>query len=338
MASEDGTAPDQLTLEERLAAHVRRFDAYAALRALECLHRNKPRLGTARRPSEEPLRLGQSVSLAFAPAALDRYESDGGSGVPRLGVHFFGVFGPNGPLPLHMTELAYLREHQHHDATLRRFADVFHHRLLSFFYRAWADAQPTVSLDRPESDRFRLYLGALVGLGTERVRERDALPDVAKLFFAGRLLAQPRNAEGLEGMIREFFDVDARVEPFAGEWIEMPSRARCRLGASPETGALGTTLMLGERVWDCQHKFRIVVGPLDRERFQRFLPGSPAMERLSAMVRRYVGDELAWDLRLILAEGELAPVSLDGTTSLGWTSWLCSEPPEGTLDDLVVTP
>ncbi|MBN9253008.1 MAG: type VI secretion system baseplate subunit TssG, partial [Mesorhizobium sp.] len=36
--------------------------------------------------------------------------------------------------------------------------------MMSLFYRSWADAQPTVQLDRPEEDRFQLYMGALVGL------------------------------------------------------------------------------------------------------------------------------------------------------------------------------
>src|SRR3546814_8440966 len=60
-------------------------------------------------------------------------------------------------------------------------------------FRSWADSQPTVQLDRPAEDRFRLYMGAMVGLATPNLDGRDALPDQFKRFFAGRLLQQTRN-------------------------------------------------------------------------------------------------------------------------------------------------
>ena len=72
-------------------------------------------------------------------------------------MRLFGLFGPNGPLPIHLTE--YARERLQHggDATLCRFLDVFHHRFLALFYKAWAQAQPHVNRDRPAQDRFVVY-------------------------------------------------------------------------------------------------------------------------------------------------------------------------------------
>ncbi len=116
---------------------------------------------------------------------------------PRLYGLFLGLFGPNAPLPLHLTEYAIDRRRNAKDGTLGAFADIFHHRMLSLFYRAWADSQPTVQFDRPDEDRFRLYIGALVGMATPHLDARDALPDQYKRFFAGRLVPQARNAEGL---------------------------------------------------------------------------------------------------------------------------------------------
>src|SRR6185436_14972621 len=137
----------------------------------------------------------------------------------RMAVHFFGTLGPNGPLPLHLTEHARQRLQQN-DVTFARFLDVFHHRMLSLFYRAWANSQPTVSRDRPTSDRYTTYVGALVGLALPGLRNRDGFPDAAKLYYAGRLGALTHNAEGLQAMIGDHFQMPATVEEFVGDWID----------------------------------------------------------------------------------------------------------------------
>ena len=124
---------------------------------------------------------------------------------PRLAVNFFGLFGPNGPLPLHLTEYARNRLRAESDPTLVRFIDLFHHRMLTLFYRVWAAAQPTVSFDRPETDRFALYVGSLFGLGMPSLRNRDAFPDLARLHYAGQLACQTRHPDGLNAMISDYF-------------------------------------------------------------------------------------------------------------------------------------
>src|SRR5262249_19902028 len=157
MGNAAGRTTDALTFFAELAGAPYRYDFYQTLRRLECLYEEKPRWGRALRPIDEPVRLGQEPDLSFAPAPLASFESGGG---PRLQVRLFGLFGPNGPMPLHLTE--YARERLHHagDPTLSRFLDIFHHRFLALFYRAWAQAQPAVNHDRPRDDRFTVYVGS----------------------------------------------------------------------------------------------------------------------------------------------------------------------------------
>ena len=176
------------------------------------------------------MRLAQEPSVVFAPATLAALEpeQDGPAQdhrAARLLVHFFGLFGPDGALPLHLTEYARDRRRNHRDPTFQRFADIFHHRALSLFYRAWANARPTVSLDRPEQDRFALYVGALIGLGMDSLRDRDAMPDLAKLHFAGHLAGQTRHAEGLGSILSSFFRTPVRIEGFIGAWLGLPAGA-----------------------------------------------------------------------------------------------------------------
>ena len=52
-----------MSLYRALEATPYAYDFFQALRRIECLHPAKPRLGTALRPVDEPVRLGQEASL-----------------------------------------------------------------------------------------------------------------------------------------------------------------------------------------------------------------------------------------------------------------------------------
>jgi type VI secretion system protein ImpH len=235
-------------------------------------------------------------------------------------VRLFGLFGPNGPLPLHITE--YARERMRHagDPTLSRFLDIFHHRFVTLFYRAWAQAQPHVNHDRPAEDRFASYVGAFVGLSPAALRERDSLPDLAKFFHAGALIRHTRNAEGLRAILQHFCRVPVQVEEFVGHWLTLETRERTCLGR--EGATLGSAAVAGSQVWDSQSKFRLHVGPLSLGEYEAFLPGGTVIQKMVDWVRLYLCYEFDWDVRLILRKDDVPPLSLGQSGRLGWTSWL----------------
>jgi type VI secretion system protein ImpH len=366
MALTDRTPADRVEFFSALAERPFQFDFYHALRRLETLFRAGPRIGRSLRPADDPVRLAQEPSLAFAPATLASFKAGKAGGKPRLSVAFGGLFGPQGPLPLHLTEYARDRIINSADPTFARFLDIFHHRMLSLVYRAWADAQPTVQFDRPESDRFAAYVGSLAGFGQASLLRRDAMPDLAKLYFAGRFVCHARHAEGLQAMLSEFFRLPMKLVEFVGRWLRLPEDCRCELGQSspvalrtpvasrtplapreeaPETARadtgmaqLGVSATIGEYVWDCQTKFRIVAGPMNFADYQRLLPGGDSLARLAAIVKNYVGLELDWDLHLVLKEREVPTAQLGSLGQLGWTTWLVSQPREGDAADLVLSP
>ena len=304
-----------------------RHDFNHVMRRVDAHHADKPRLGTARRPVDEPVRLGQAADLSFAPSGLAGVTLDDRSGKPRIEVRFFGLFGPNGPLPLHLT--AYARERRLHkaDETFGRFADLFHHRLLLLFYRAWAQAQAAVSLDRPDDDRFADYVGSLVGVGGPAWRGRDAAPDHARLAFAGLLARQVRNADGLAHLLSGYLGMLVRVEQFVGRWMPLPLAERSRIGRRAasrrmSTSQLGVSAVLGQAVFDRQHHFRVHVGPLTLAAFEALLPSGQALPAVQALTKDYLGLEFGWDLRLELDPAQV-PACRPGTYGrLGWTTWL----------------
>jgi len=312
-------------LIDLLARAPEQFDFFQVMRRLEnlyCDSPDRPRFGAALRPVDEPVRLGQDPSLGFAPRTLNGVQPSRTGAPPRLTQNFFGLLGPNGPLPLHLTEYARDRlRNAPSDPTMTHFLDIFHHRLLMFFYRAWASAEPTVSHDRPETDRFLTYVGSMIGIALPALRNKDEFPDAAKLYYAGRFGAQTRNAEGLGAIIGDFFQMPAQIETFVGDWLDLPDDCRWKLGKPGAFGVLGVSSTLGAHAWSRQQKFRVVMGPLDREQFQTMLPGGPSLKRLRDLVRNYIGEELRWDVRLFLAERIDEPWRC-GRSHLGWTSWL----------------
>lgn len=322
--------PDSVTRLDPLTAigaEPWRYDFFQVMRWIEAANPEKPRLGTARRPVDEPVRLGQVADLSFAPSALYAVVPATATSKPRIEVRFFGLFGPNGPLPLHLTEYARHRVIHQGDESLARFADMFHHRLLLLLYRVWAQAQPTVGLDRPGNDHFGAQVGSLVGLGMPDVLQRDAVHVHAKLHFAGALSRQVRNADGLAAILSGFLGRPVRIEQFAGCWLPLAVSERTRISRFGSrrrnpTATLGGGAVLGGMVWDRQHNFRVHIGPLDIDVFESLLPGGSALPAVAALIEQYVGLEFGWDLRLTLKPEKVKPCQLGLYGRLGWTSWL----------------
>ena len=334
-----GHETDALTFLSDVAREPYRYDFYQTLRRLECLYDHKPRWGTALRPVDEPVRLGQDPDLSFAPAPLASLELGKDGAPPRLQVRLFGLLGPNGPLPIHVTEYARHRLRHAGDATLSRFLDLFNHRFLALFYRAWAQAQPHVNRDRVEQDHYLTYIGSFIGIAPASLRHRDTVPDVARLFHAGTLVRQVRDADGLAAIVRQFFRVPARIEEFVGHWLVLAPRDRTYLRAYGQT--LGTGAVAGGRVWDYQSRFRIHLGPLTLKQYEDFLPGAngaatreTALRKLVDWVRFYLCFELDWDVRLHLKRDEVPALALGVQGRLGWTTWLGTRSAASDADDV----
>ncbi|MCY1263694.1 type VI secretion protein [compost metagenome] len=318
MAGTTGSPPESVNTLATLASAPWKHDFFQALRRIECEHPRHPRLGHSVRLDEDPLRLGQTPSCSFAPATLSTVEPGRDNRHPRVEQYFFGLTGPNGPLPLHLTEYARERQRNQGDATFKRFLDVFHHRLLTLFYRAWAESRPTVSHDRPDDDYWSLRLAALCGRGMSSLQDQGPLMRTATLHYSGHLAAQTRYPDGLRCILEGYLQVPVSIEEYVGQWLQLPYGSR--LGA--QYCSLGGDLCLGTHVWDRQHKFRIRLGPLSLEQYQSLLPEGGAFVELATWVAEHQGEELDWDVNLVLRHQEVPRIDLDDRTQLGFNTWL----------------
>src|SRR4051812_47520714 len=160
MAAPHGNAQAAMSHDSLIAASVLReleaepyrFDYFKVLRHLERLHADRPRIGDSATLREEVVQLGQDPFMDFPASNLARIERREDKPL-KIFFKFLGMLGPQGALPLATTEEAYHYKLAHDDA-FPRFLDVFNHRFLQLFFRAWANSRPIAQHDRPKQDRF----------------------------------------------------------------------------------------------------------------------------------------------------------------------------------------
>ena len=312
----------------------------ALMRRFGAAHPELPRIGLARRPQQEMFRLGQVASLGFAPREIaeivlpDGPATAAGRGnqpaMPVVRVFGLGLLGPNGPLPLHYTELVRDRTEHHGDTTIADFIDLFHHRYLTHFYRAWAQAQATAGLDRADDETFSRYIAWLTGHDPNEIRD-SVLPAHARLAAAAHLGHESRHADGLAGTLAHYFGAQVALQTFVLHWIRIDDSDRTRLGHASGSAILGEGAILGEVVADRQSKFRLVLGPLLLTDYLRFTPGGRDLPSLVEWVRAFVGYELVWDVELRVRKESVPPARLDESGRLGWSTWLGGDSP-GAVD------
>lgn len=318
-----------------LLGNPRAHDFFAALRRLQAAP-DMPAFGTALRPRDESVRLWQEPDLGFAPSSVADAQWNESRRRLELSLKFTGLLGPNGPMPVHLTEYVIERGRHHADNTLEAFLNVFHHRIYSLFFRAWALNNPAADHDRPDERKHTRYLQSLVGLGTDGTSSRDAVPDDARLYFSSWTGGLSRNPEGLSKVLSDFLQVPVEVQNFRGMWLDLPATSRCRLGASPLTGVIGSTAIAGERVWLSNLKFRLRFGPLGLADYEKLLPGTEAFRQIRDWIHFYVGEEFCWEAQMILRREEVPPCQLGGGARLGWTTWSGAPASSHDVDDLVV--
>lgn len=295
-----------------------RFDFYAALRRIERSFPEQPRIGDAGARREDYVALGEQAYMDFPASTIAEADRDA-QGRLRLFVKFLGLLGPQGALPLATTEETYHWQLERDDA-FPRFLDIFNHRFLQLFYRAWADSRPVAQHDRPDRDRFFAYIGSMIGLGSGPFQRLDAVPDAEKLAHAGLIGAQAKSASRLRSFLSGLFDAEVEVEQFIGMRLVFDPADRTRLGQGHCT--LGSDALVGASVYSVEDKFRLRIVARDMEQFRRFLPNGDLCEPLADAVFFYLGEQFEWDVELALPVSEVKPVRLGGFGNLGWTSWM----------------
>jgi type VI secretion system protein ImpH len=307
-------------------------------------------------PDREIVRFRAHPSLSFPASPIAQLDQPSPRGPdreasipPEMVVTFLGLTGPAGVLPQHYTELL-LHRLRAKDPSLRDFLDLFNHRLVSLFFRAWEKYRLPFAYERahadegPEPDLVTQGLYGLVGLGTGGLRGRLDVDDEAFLHYAGHFAHAPRSASALEALLEDHFEVPVRVEQFQGQWLYLDPDDHALLpGPGLPRGrnnVVASNLVIGDRVWDAQSKFRLRLGPLDYQRFRSLMPNGDALQPLAQMTRTYVGPGFDFDVQPVLKPEAvpcccLIPDEGGDGPFLSWNTWIRGEPFTREADDTV---
>jgi type VI secretion system protein ImpH len=355
MAPENRRASPDLSTQ--LLSEPYRFDFFQAVRLLERIVRewaetqpDRPARSVGGRdtlPAQEAVRFRTQASLGFpaSPVAQVRAPDEvPGETLPpvEMVVTFLGLVGSSGTMPHHYTALL-LKRLRHKDHSLRDFLDLFHHRLVSLFYRAWEKYRLPFAFERfrtepgdSPDDPVTAALYCLVGLGTPGLRNRLEVRDPAFLYYGGHFAHLPRCAVSLEAILQDYFEMPVELKPLQGQWLDLGEEETSRLGR--RNNRPGKDLIAGRRVWDVQSKFRLRVGPLTYAQFARLMPSGDGLRPMWQMARMYVGAELDFDVQPVLkaAEVPLCQLGKDGERPrLGWNTWVHARPLRRDVDDAV---
>ena len=303
---------------DQLVAEPWRFDLFNVLRRFEREHPQKPRIGDAATLGDEFVVVTQNPYMEFPASTLEGAAQEA-SGRMRLTARFLGMFGPQGALPLTTTEESYIWLLERDDA-FPRFVDIFQRRFLALFFRAWADPRPIAQNDRPGDDRFRTYVGSMIGVGTPPYRNVDSISDFAKMQFAGLIAPKAKSASRLRSLIAGLFGVKVEIDEFVGSWLSFDKYECSQLGANQSR--LGGDCILGSSIFSVIDKIRIRIFVKDIAQYERFLPGPDLAQQIADAVFLYLGEEFDWDMELAIPAGEITPVRLGQGAKLGWTSWM----------------
>lgn len=324
----------------RLAREPYSFDFFQAVRLLEKLCPRRTPVGKFAHPSAEVAHFGAHASLAFPASQIQGLETRE-DGLVGLLVNFMGLIGPEGTLPNPYTSLV-IERLRSGDTSLQDFFDIFNHRIISLFYRAWRKYRFDLGHEMLEGNRFSRHILSLVGLGTEGLQERQCISDDALVYYSGLLAQRPRSAQALRQILMDYFDVPVQVEQFAGGWYHLDEQTQCCLAdEASESTELGLGAVVGDAVWNQQAKVRVVLGPLPLERYVEFLPDGSNWNPLQAWLQLFSNNEFDFEIKLVL-EREQVPACEVGADEdelaprLGWTSWLKSVPFARDPDDTVL--
>jgi type VI secretion system protein ImpH len=335
----------------------------------------RARVGRAGPPEAEAVRFRAQISLTFPPSSIHEIQGPTSSQpAPVMVQAFMGLTGPSGVLPRHYTDLLHkidrdVRTTEKH--ALRDWLDLFNHRMVSLFYRAWEKYRFYIPFERGDfdggdPDPFTYALFSLIGLAPRPLRRRlrivardgadeygepkerilAQVEDLVLLHFSGLLGHRPRCAVALEAMLRDYFQVPTRIRQFQGQWLKLEPPIRTRLGGEGGNNQVGASAVAGRRVWDRQSKFRVRIGPLSYAQFLEFLPDrAPIRERktfflLAHLVRLYADPGLDFEVQLVLKAQEVPELRLAGAGTigarLGWNTWLLARPASEDAEDVVI--
>jgi type VI secretion system protein ImpH len=338
-APEVETPIDHTAIGAELVDNACSFEFFQAVALLQRLRHQRRPVGDFSSPDDEVVRFRVNPRLGFPASEIQELEMEDDAPASMM-VNFMGLTGPMGVLPHPYSELI-LERLRAKDRSFASFLDIFNHRAISLFYRAWQRSRFPATYGAGGRDFFTQYLHDLLGLGTSGLQDRQEIEDEALMHYIALIAMQSRSAAALEQVLADYFQVPVEIQQFTGSWYHLDTPTQCMMnGRDSVSSQVGTGAVVGDAVWDRQGSVRIRLGPLTMDRYNDFLPGASAYAALGAITRFFSNGCIDFELQLVLDAHEVPAIELDLNAKrparLGWTSWAKTAPIHTNPDDAVL--
>jgi type VI secretion system protein ImpH len=326
------------------------FDFFQLTWLLERLTDDREPVGGRGPVSKEAVRFRPHVSMGFPSTDVRRVaevaDPDTGDTKYVVDVTFLGLYGTSTPLPLHYAVdiLRSVDKYEPHAASkaddsprstddastgaapARDFLDIFHHRLISLFYRSWTKYRYDKAFGLPGRDAITDYLLWLIGC-PKSFDDVVGIEPIRLIRYAGILTQHPRSAVTLEGMLDDYWEgLDVEVEQFIGRWVPIAPADLNVVGTVNTSTAIDLTI--GEQVYDLAGTFNVAIGPMDWPSYLTFLPDGECFGQTRSLIQLYCADPNSFTIEVKLLAHEVPEMRLtsgDDAGRLGYTSWIRTE-------------
>lgn len=266
--------------------------------------------GRAGSPSEEPVRFSVRPGIGFPASDIDWIENRDNGTPPRMTVNFMGLIGPSGVLPEWYNTHAQNRNYRK-DYCFTDFLDMFHHRFISLFFRAWKKYRLVENYQPGGSDPISRILADLAGTCKDGDTDESAFTDYAgkrMIHFCGLVSRCVPTATAIETVVGNAVGAAVRIEQFAERMMPLYEPDRTCLGK--RNGTLNQDALCGTHIREVGSFFRVYIGPLSWDRYMAFAPKSKNLALVERLIACLAGIEYEFEIRLIVRGTEIPAIGL----------------------------